>query len=108
MTKNEKQDLEALKIGFEMNEWEYFLLILNEIKSRDKEIIALYRKSHKKLKGIENEDAIKKLEKYKIDLVLKIQTAKKEDKLYSLQVLSMELLGINKAIDILKLKPQKQ
>ena len=49
MTKNEKQDLEALKIGFEMNEWEDFLLILNEIRSRDKEMISLYRKSYKKL-----------------------------------------------------------
>ncbi len=43
MTKNEKQDLEALKIGFEMTEWEDFLLVLNEIRDRDKEIISMYR-----------------------------------------------------------------
>ncbi|RDY57543.1 hypothetical protein [Flagellimonas nanhaiensis] len=51
MTKTEQQDLEALKIGFEMNEWEDFLLILNEIRDRDKEIIAIYRKSHKELQS---------------------------------------------------------
>jgi len=43
MTKNEQQDLEALKIGFEMTEWEDFLLVLNEIRDRDKEIIKMYR-----------------------------------------------------------------
>lgn len=46
MTKNEKQNLEALKIAFEMNEWDDFLLVLNEIRDRDKEIISMYRKSH--------------------------------------------------------------
>lgn len=43
MTKNEEQNLEALKIGFENTEWEDFLLVLNEIRDRDKEIIAMYR-----------------------------------------------------------------
>ena len=43
MTKNEEKDLEALKIGFEMTEWEDFLLVLNEIRDRDKEIIKMYR-----------------------------------------------------------------
>ena len=44
MTKNEKQNLEALKIGFENTEWEDFLLVLNEIRQRDKEIVKMYRK----------------------------------------------------------------
>ena len=43
MTKNEQQNLEALKIGFENTEWKDFLLVLNEIRNRDKEIIAMYR-----------------------------------------------------------------
>lgn len=43
MTKNEQKNLEALKIAFEMNEWEDFLLVLNEIRDRDKEIISMYR-----------------------------------------------------------------
>ena len=52
MTKNEKQDLESLKIGFENTEWKDFLLVLNEIRNRDKEIIAMYRKSHIELKDL--------------------------------------------------------
>lgn len=52
MTKNEKKDLEALKIGFKNTEWEDFLLVLNDIRKRDKELIALYRKSFKKLKEV--------------------------------------------------------
>jgi hypothetical protein len=55
MTKNEKQDLEALKIGFENTEWEDFLLVLNEIRDRDKDIIAMYRKSHIELKELKKE-----------------------------------------------------
>jgi len=47
MTKNEKQNLEALKIGFEMYEWEDFILVLDEIRNRDKEIIDMYRKGCK-------------------------------------------------------------
>lgn len=60
MTKAEKQDLEALKIGFEMTEWEDFLLVYNEIKQRDKDIIKLYRKSHIKVKKMQQN--IKELE----------------------------------------------
>lgn len=52
MTKNEEQNLEALKIGFENTEWDDFLLVLNEIRDRDKEIIAMYRKSHIELKEL--------------------------------------------------------
>lgn len=52
MTKNEKKDLEALKIGFEITEWEDFLLVLNEIRDRDKEVISMYRKSHIELKKL--------------------------------------------------------
>ncbi len=55
MTKNEKQDLEVLKTSFEMNEWEGFILVLNEIRGRDKEIISMYRKSHIELKEIKKE-----------------------------------------------------
>lgn len=43
MTKTEEENLMALKVGFEMNEWEDFLLVLNEIRDRDKELIGLYR-----------------------------------------------------------------
>lgn len=46
MTKREKQDLEALRVGYQNNEWEDFLLCLNEIRQRDKDLINLYRKSH--------------------------------------------------------------
>ena len=52
MTKKEKQNLEALKIGFENTEWKDFLLVLNEIRDRDKETIAMYRKSHIELKEL--------------------------------------------------------
>lgn len=64
MTKNEKQDLEALKIGFENTEWEDFLLVLNEIRNRDKEIIAMYRKSHIELKELKK--ALAKEENFNI------------------------------------------
>lgn len=67
MTKNEQKDLEALKIGFEMTEWEDFLLVLNEIRDRDKELIALYRKSHIELKELK-----KSLTKDKFDKIKRI------------------------------------
>jgi hypothetical protein len=56
MTKQEEQDL---KLAFELNEWEDFLLVLKEIRARDKEIrardkevITFYRKSHRHLKRL--------------------------------------------------------
>ena len=45
MTKSEEKDLEVLKTSFENNEWEDFLLVLNEIRDKDKALISQYRKS---------------------------------------------------------------
>lgn len=52
MGKRENKNIEDLKAAFELNEWEDFLLVLNEIRSKDKEIIAKYKKSHKHLKRL--------------------------------------------------------
>ena len=50
MTKAEKEDLEALKIAYQMNEWEDFLLVLNEVRQRDKDLIKMYRTKFMKFK----------------------------------------------------------
>ncbi|MCR9263347.1 MAG: hypothetical protein NXH86_04275 [Flavobacteriaceae bacterium] len=43
-TKAKIKENEALKISFEMNEWEDFLLVLEEIRGRDRDMIKMYRK----------------------------------------------------------------
>ena len=52
MSKQEQEDIQALKIAFEMNHWDDFLLVLNQIRSRDKALIRLYRKDRVALNKI--------------------------------------------------------
>ncbi|WP_394749595.1 hypothetical protein [Spongiimicrobium salis] len=54
MTKEENEILESLKMSFQLDIWEDFLLVLNEIRGRDKEIISMYRNSHIHLKRLKN------------------------------------------------------
>ena len=52
MSKQEQEDIQALKIAFEMNHWDDFLLVLNQIRSRDKALNRLYRKDRVALNKI--------------------------------------------------------
>lgn len=61
MTKTEKEEIEVLKTSYQMNKWEDFLLVLNEIRQRDKDIIFMYRNRFMRFKNGCN-NAINELE----------------------------------------------
>lgn len=43
---SERQKLNTIKKAFEQKDWDAFLIVLNDIRERDKDIIDMYRKSH--------------------------------------------------------------